>query len=222
MESWFSPLTLALRELADPRLLKIFGLSLAISLLVFAAVAAVIGLELQDLAASAVWASWLPGGVGALTALLTSVWLFFPLAVIVAGFFQNAMCRAVEAAQYPDLPPARGAGVSGQTADQIFLALKLMIFGLFALMASLVWPGLGFLIGLALTAWALGRGFFVPVAMRRLSRRQALAAYDILRPRVLFLGAILALIGMVPGLNLLIPVLGPVAMLHLQMRVKNS
>ena len=67
---------------------------------------------------------------------------------------------------------------------------------------------------LSLLSWAIGRGLFVPVAMRRLDRRDALSLYRAARPVILVQGAILAAAAYVPVLNLLIPVAGVAAMAH--------
>jgi uncharacterized protein involved in cysteine biosynthesis len=77
------------------------------------------------------------------------------------------------------------------------------------------------LLGWAITAWALGRGLFMPVAMRRLSREEANDLYLRNRALVLVQGAALALAGYFPLANLLVPVLGPATMVHAYMRARS-
>jgi uncharacterized protein involved in cysteine biosynthesis len=55
---------------------------------------------------------------------------------------------------------------------------------------------------------------FVAVAMRRMDRRDAVALYQRLRAPVLAQGALMTLGGLVPLLNMAIPVLGAAAMVH--------
>jgi uncharacterized protein involved in cysteine biosynthesis len=69
-------------------------------------------------------------------------------------------------------------------------------------------------LGWAITAWALGRGLFANVAMRRMTRREAMQIYRARRWAVLAQGAVLTVAGTLPLLNLLVPVLGPAAMVH--------
>jgi uncharacterized protein involved in cysteine biosynthesis len=69
-------------------------------------------------------------------------------------------------------------------------------------------------LGWAITAWALGRGLFASVALRRLPRREALAAYRSRRIDVLIQGAVLTAAGTLPLINLLVPVLAPAVMVH--------
>ena len=69
-------------------------------------------------------------------------------------------------------------------------------------------------IGWAVAAFAVGRGLFVAVAMRRMDRPAALALYASRRPAVLAQGALVVAASLVPLLNLLAPVLGIAAMVH--------
>jgi CysZ protein len=55
---------------------------------------------------------------------------------------------------------------------------------------------------------------FLAVAMRRLNRPESEALYLAVRPIVLAQGAAMAAAGYVPLLNLLIPVVGTAAMVH--------
>jgi uncharacterized protein involved in cysteine biosynthesis len=73
-------------------------------------------------------------------------------------------------------------------------------------------------LGWAITAWAIGRGLFVSVALRRLDRRQARAAYRAQRWDVLVQGGLLTLAGTLPLANFLLPVLGPACMVHVLLR----
>jgi len=64
------------------------------------------------------------------------------------------------------------------------------------------------------TGWAIGRGLFVAVAMRRMTRPEALAAYRARRLPVVVPGVLLALLSLLPPLNLLVPVVGIATMVH--------
>jgi uncharacterized protein involved in cysteine biosynthesis len=70
------------------------------------------------------------------------------------------------------------------------------------------------LAGWAVAAYGIGKGLFVTVAMRRMPRVPAERAYHRGRWVVLVQGAVLALAATVPLLNLLIPVIGTAAMVH--------
>ena len=121
---------------------------------------------------------------------------------------------AVERRYYPWLPPPQGAPVLHQVWDGLALGLRILLLNCLALALALVLPGIGLLLGWAIAAFAIGRGLFVAVAMRRMPRPAAAALYRRIRPAVLVQGGALALAAYVPLLNLLIPVIGTAAMVH--------
>ena len=160
------------------------------------------------------WLGWLAGALGGLAAAATALWLFVPVAIIIAGLFLDPICRAVERRWYPGLPPPTPANIAAQSWDGVVVGLRVLLLTLLTLPLAFFVPPVGLVVGWAVTAWALGRGLFVAVAMRRMSRLDAAALYGRLRPAVLSQGAVLALAGYVPLLNLLVPIVGTAAMLH--------
>ena len=90
----------------------------------------------------------------------------------------------------------------------------MLALNLIGLILAILLPGVGALLAWAIAAWALGRGLFVAVAMRRLGLAEARAAYRGRRGAVLIQGAALALLAAVPVANLLVPILGAAAMEH--------
>ena len=94
------------------------------------------------------------------------------------------------------------------------LGLQLVPLQLLTLVLTLVLPGVGLVLGLCITGWALGRGLFVAVAMRRMGRQAAVVLFTARRGAVLLPGIALAGLGLVPLANLLVPVLGIAAMVH--------
>ena len=107
-----------------------------------------------------------------------------------------------------------GAPLTEQFWDGIVLGLQLVPLQLLTLILTLVLPGVGLVLGLCITGWALGRGLFVAVAMRRMGRQAAVALVAARRGAVLLPGVALAGLGLVPLANLLVPVLGIAAMVH--------
>jgi uncharacterized protein involved in cysteine biosynthesis len=96
----------------------------------------------------------------------------------------------------------------------VVVGLRVLLLTLLTLPLAVFFPPVGLALGWAVTAWAIGRGLFVAVAMRRMSRRAATVLYRQQRHSVLFQGALLALAGYLPPLNLLVPIVGTAAMLH--------
>lgn len=160
------------------------------------------------------WLGWLAGLLGGLGVLLAAVWLYVPVAMLIAALFVDPVATAVERRYYPILPQAPPAPWTDQLWDGVVLAVQIGLLQLLGLVISLLLPGIGVILGVVITGWAIGRGLFVSVAMRRMPRGAALAAYATRRWDVLLPGIVLALLGMLPPLNLLIPVLGIAAMTH--------
>ncbi len=212
------PFFRAIEQLDDPAILGVLVQSLALSAAGFAAlcVGAVYGLH--HLLVGSGWLAWVAGVLGGFAAGAAALWLFLPLAVVIASLFLEPVCRAVERRWYPGLPAPAGAAWTAQVWDGLVVgALVLAMSGVSLVLALLV-PGVGLVLGWAITAWALGRGLFVAVAMRRMGRAEANALYARHRGAVLVQGAALALAGALPLVNLLVPVLGTACMVHVLMQ----
>jgi CysZ protein len=207
-----TPILRAIGQLDDPALLGVLLQTILLSALGFAGIAAgSIWLVHHVLAHGTL--GWIAGALSGGLALAAAFWLFVPLAVFIAGLFMGPVCGAVERRWYPGLPSPRPASLAAQAWDGLILGLQVLALTLFSLL--LAPTGVGLAIGWLITAWAVGRGFFVAVAMRRMNRPAALAAYRALRGLVLLQGVVLTLGGTIPLLNLLLPILGPAAMVHL-------
>ena len=214
MSDLFSPLFRALAQLEDRVFVGVLLRSLAWSAACFLTL---------DLAAYAwvhrvlhlhgayAWAADLLSTVGAS---LLALWLFVPVAAVIATLYIERIAAAVERRYYPGLPPPIGAPILHQLWDGLALGLRILLLNCLALALALALPGIGLVLGWAIAAFAIGRGLFVAVAMRRMPRSAAAALYRRVRPAVLAQGAALALAAFVPLLNLLIPVIGTAAMVH--------
>jgi uncharacterized protein involved in cysteine biosynthesis len=140
--------------------------------------------------------------------------LFLPLAEVIGTLYFDRIARAVERRFYPNLPPPSGAPWLDQLWDSLALGMRVLGLQVLALVLALLLPGIGLLLSWAVSAFAIGRGLFVAVAMRRMPRPQAEALYRSARPVVLVQGAVMAIASTVPLVNLLVPVLGTAAMVH--------
>ena len=211
----FLPFARAAGQLDDPAFLGVVIRGIAWSAVCFIA-----------LAAGAIWAvhglfalhGWLARGgdvLGAIAASLLAFWLFLPVAAAIGSFYIDRIAGAVERRYYPWLPPARPASVLEQTRDGVAVGLKVLALNIAALLLAVFIPGAGLAAGWLVGAYAIGRGLFVAVAMRRMPRFAAEAVYRQNRGAVLAQGALLAAAAYIPLLNLLIPILGTAAMVHI-------
>jgi CysZ protein len=210
----FAPVTRALAQLDDPVFLGVVVRSVGWSLLCFAALH--IGTiwmvhRLLDLHG---WIAWTVDVFGSIAASILALWLFLPVAAAIGTLYFDRIAFAVERRYYPWLPPPRGAPMMEQMWDGIAVALRVLVLSVVALILALLLPGVGLVLGWMVSSYAIGRGLFVATAMRRMPRAAAESLYQDQRGTILVVGAILAGVSYIPLANLLIPVIGTAAMVH--------
>ncbi|HTW68441.1 MAG TPA: EI24 domain-containing protein [Acetobacteraceae bacterium] len=157
---------------------------------------------------------WGAGLLASIGASLLAAWLFLPLAAVIGTLYFDRIAAAVERRYYPTLPPPEGASIPAQLWDGICLGTRILLLDLLALVLALILPGIGLLLAWAVAAYAIGRGLFVMVAMRRLPRHAANTVYRAARGMIFAYGGLMAAAAYVPVLNLFIPILGTAAMVH--------
>lgn len=209
-----TPLVRALAQLNDPVFLRVTLRGVLLAAALFVALAAGCAWALASLAGQHGWLAWLGGTLGGVGGVLLALWLFVPVAVGMAALFTDQVAAAVERRFYPELPPARGAPLAEQVWDGLVLGLQVLLLNLLGLLLALGSAGLGLALGWLVAGWAIGRGLFVAVAMRRMGRTAARRLYAHRRLDVVAPGVLLAVAATVPLLNLLVPVLGTAAMVH--------
>lgn len=208
------PLYRAIAQLNDRVFLGVVWRSLLLSLVAFAGLLAGSVWLVQLWAAQGGWLGWAVGLLGGVAVLLLAVWLYVPVALLIATFYLDRIAGAVEQRYYPGLPPPVWAPLTEQGWDGVVLAVQVLTLQVATLIASVLLPGVGLILGYLVTGWAIGRGLFVGVAMRRMSRPDALALYRQRWPAAVVPGIVLALASSLPPLNLLVPVVGIAAMVH--------
>jgi uncharacterized protein involved in cysteine biosynthesis len=209
-----TPFLRAISQMDDRVFLSTVLQSVLWSALALALLGVGMGWEAYHIAAGHGWLAWIASLFGVVGAALLTLLLFVPLATAIASLFSDRIAAAVERRYFPTLPPATPATLAAQAWDGIALGLKVLLMQLLALLLALLLPGLGLLLGWLVAAWAMGRGLFVAVAMRRMPRSAALALYRRRRLPVLAQGGLMVAAALVPVLNLFAPVLGVAALVH--------
>ena len=169
-----------------------------------------------------VLSGFVAGWLGAILVVIVTafaVWmLFVPVATGIATFYTDRIAASVEARWYPALPPVTPASLAAQLWDGVAVFLRLaaaQILVVIVLQTGVVLlPGAAAVLWLGLAGWAYARGLFVALAMRRLPRGPALAAWRARRPAAIGIGVLVALAEFVPLLNLAAPILGIAALVH--------
>ena len=217
----------------DTRTIALIPLAIAINIILGAAVTNALKIPIYLDSIGTILVGALAGPIpGALTGFLANIlWQYVipppfqgtvaaPFAIVAAviGLMAGLFGRYGMLRPRPDRP-------TGQLAAGALVALAIVVaLGVYAYTrfytgafeffnpenSNVVFAVLGWLIA----AYAIGRGLFVAVAMRRMPRPQAEYLYRRVRLLVLVQGGAMALAGSIPLLNLFIPVIGTAAMVH--------
>ena len=224
MSAVVSSLLLALGQLADGRVIRILLKTLAVSLVLFAAVPWGGWYALDWLLAWAGLDDQTFAGAGTLRELaslllaLLGLWLAWRIvALAVVNFFADEVVQAVEARHYPAAAArARDLPVGEQVSTSLKAALRALIVNLVVLPFALVLLFTG--IGAALLFWLvnavlLGRELQDMVWLRH--RRDAADPAPVGRGERFLLGGAVAAMLALPVVSLIAPILGAAAATHL-------
>ena len=215
---------LAVAQLGDPKLRGLIVWSLLLSLVLQVAIAALGIWGLRSLATFETrWINdaivWLSG-----TGVVVLAVMLFPASFgIVISVFMEQIADIVEARHYPQLGKARGIPIwTGIWTGLVFLvaviALNLVMLPFYVL--ALFVAGLGAVIFYAVNGWLTGRLYYEQVALRRLNPAEV-KAWRKANAGVLWLtGIVIVFLGTIPIVNLIVPVLGVAAMVHVAQTLK--
>jgi uncharacterized protein involved in cysteine biosynthesis len=208
---------LAVRQLGDPKLRGVIWWSLALSLVLQVAIAMLILWVLP--AAHFEW-KWLNEVIAWLSSagVIVLALILFPASFgIVISVFMEKIADIVESEHYPQLGPARGIPIwTGIWTGVVFLlvvvALNLVLLLLY--LPALLIPGLSLVLFYAINGWLTARLYYEQVALRRLPPTDV-KAWRRANWGVLWLtGIVIVFLGTIPIVNLIVPVLGVAAMVH--------
>jgi CysZ protein len=161
------------------------------------------------------WLDWPIELLGGLAALVLA-WMLFPAtSLLVLSLFLDRVITAFERAHYPGLPPPREAGIGEAIRSGLRLALFGLVLNLAALPIYIFLPGISLVLFYALNGYLVGREYFEAVALRRLTPRDARALWHANRLRLILAGAAISFLLSIPGVNLVAPLIGVAALLHL-------
>jgi uncharacterized protein involved in cysteine biosynthesis len=226
----FRVLSLAIGDLADPRILGILLRSLIVTLLIFAGLWFAIAWMLDGTdpcgwvgAVESCSLGLSTSGLGALLLTALAIWLLFPaIALGVISGYSDRIVAAIEARHYPAaLATARPSGLVGGAWLGLRSSARLILYNLVALPIYLLLlvTGVGTLIAfLLVNGLAVGRDFGEMVAARHGDRASRLAWLKATRGDRALIGIAVAGIFLVPVANLLAPVIGAAMTAHLYHR----
>lgn len=215
---------LAFSQLTDPKLRGVLWQSLLLSLVLQIAL---IALAWWGLASFATfkwqWVNDLIRWLGTGAVIVLALMLFPASFGIVISIFMERIADIVEAKHYPALGPARGIPIwTGLWTGVAFLvalvALNLVMLPLY--IVAIFVAGLGAVLFYAVNGWLTARMYYELVALRRRSPADV-KAWRKANPGILWLtGIAIVFLGTIPILNLLVPVVGTAAMVHVAQSLK--
>jgi CysZ protein len=152
--------------------------------------------------------NWIVGGITGIAG-----WFMLPaLVVLIAGMFQEKTIDRVERAYYPEeariQPPRFWPDLRHDirfTTWALFLNILVLPFYLF---------GIGFILSIGLNSYLLGREFFESAAGYHLGKPEAKTMGEKNRATVYAGGLAITLMTLMPMLNLFVPILATVWMVH--------
>lgn len=218
-------IALSFAQLRDPPVWRVLLASLAITLALFVAAGIAIGWALDGSDPCALISSRscpigaAGGGIAATLLVLAAMWLLFPaVAIGITSLFADTVVEAVEARHYP-AAAASARPVGWGTAARLGLASAGRLIGYnlvalpfyLALLLTAVGP---FILFLIVNAIALGRDLDDMVAVRHLDSAGRKARLPATRGRRALTGLVTTGLFLVPGLNLLAPVIGAALATH--------
>jgi len=209
---------LAVGQLGDPRLRAVIWQSLALSLVLQVAIGAIAWWALQRYAHFDIgWVDGLIRWLGGTAVVVLSLMLFPASFGIVVSIFLERIADIVESTHFPHLGPARGIPIwTGIWTGLVFLVavivlnLVMLPFYLVALFVA----GLGAALFYAINGWLTARMYYEQVALRRMSPAEVKAWRKGNVWPLWLTGIVTVFLGTIPVLNLIVPVLGTAAMVH--------
>ncbi len=222
----FNALQKAFAQLGDPRLRMVIVKSLLLAIVFYALLWgglywAVKGIPLFEIGwAPAFVNSWLNSmahWLAGLAAFLLPLLLFPAFFGIMVGLFLDEVADAVEAKHYPHLGPAPGTPFmvglwSGVKFLLLLIGVNILLLPVYLVL--LLVPPTSLLLLYAVNGWLCGREYQEQVGIRRLTMRDTGAIRKANGGPVWRTGVAIAVMGSVPILNLLAPVVGTAMMVH--------
>lgn len=221
-------LALAVGDLADRRILAILAQALALAVLIFIAIAALLLYFLAGSNPCTMVGRDCPldvgsGSFGAIILTLVAAWLLFPgVAIAVVSGFADRIAAVVEERHYPDAAAsAKRIGI-GQAA---WLGLKsggrLLLYNLVAIpfYLLLLITGIGpFILFVIVNGLAMGRDLGELAATRHLAGEPRRTWLSETKGTQRLMGCLVSLLFLVPFANLVAPVIGVAMAVHLFQR----
>lgn len=218
----FRALSLTLAQIGDTAILRVIAKSVALTLVIFAALGVAAVFITRAVVAAYGWGddAGFAAAAAAGLAVVVGAWLLFrAVAIPVIGLFADDVVAAIEARHYPTAAQiARPATAALSVRLAVASLARLILLNLLAvpLYAVLLFTAIGPLIlFIAINALLLGRDLGEMVAVRHLNTEARKNWLRVTRGQRALMGAIVTGIFMIPIINLIAPIVGAGMATHL-------
>ncbi len=163
---------------------------------------------------------WLDALVSGIISIISGIsgWFMLPaIVVLIAGMFQEIAVSRVEAASYPDAQRIEKPKFWPDALHDIKFTLWAIFLNLLVLPFHLI--VIGFFISIALNSYLTGREFFEMAAGYHLGKPQAHKLIQYNRRAVYGGGFVITMMTAVPVLNMFVPIVAVVWMVHVFHRI---
>lgn len=164
------------------------------------------------------WLDWIVDILGSVAAVVLLFLLLPAFVGLIASLMLESICRAVEARHYPHLSEARSQSIMEAIVIGLRFAAILIVLNILVL-PLIFFPPVYFVVGWALNGYLLGREYFELVACRRLDATELRAMRRKHGFAALSAGLVIAVISIIPIVNLILPLFGTAFMLHTYQRL---
>ncbi len=167
--------------------------------------------------------SWLDVLLTSSVGILTGIggWFMLPaLTVLIAGFFQETTIQRVERLYYPDAARRGDLKFWPELWHDIRFTLWAVLLNLLVLPLYLF--GIGLAVSILLNAYLLGREFFEGAAAYHIGKAEAKALRRKYRKTTFSGGMVITVMTLVPILNMCVPLLAIVWMLHVYHAIRRN
>ncbi|MCF6305702.1 MAG: EI24 domain-containing protein [Rhodobacteraceae bacterium] len=165
--------------------------------------------------------AWL-SGIAIGFALFAMIFLMFPIAFLVVGFFLDDIAEAVEAKHYPHLSKVPHLRIREIIVDAIKLFFVMIFANTLAIIIYFAIPPFAPFIFYIVNGFLLGREYFQMVAMRRLGEKAATKMRKKFRFQIWLAGIFMAVPLSIPIVNILVPLLGVATFTHMFHRLSGQ
>ncbi len=207
------PFIKTLRSIFNARLFGLMLLSAVLGIIVV--ILAVVAISWVSAHMIEIETEWLDTLVSGMISVITGIsgWFMLPaVVVLIAGMFQEIAISRVEAKSYPQNQRQEKPKFWPDTLHDIKFVLWALFLNILVLPLHLI--VIGFLISVAINSYLTGREFFEMAAGYHIGKPQASKLIRHNRRAVYIGGFMITLMAAVPLLNLFVPIVAVVWMVH--------